>query len=121
MLSNVLKLTFERPRPDLVAHATQVFTSSFPSGHATLSAVTFLTLGALLASLHTSRRLKMFFLGLAIVLTVAVGFTRIFSGCITRRTYWRDGAWAPARPRSAGRFSIGCNSAAPSSRRLMTC
>jgi undecaprenyl-diphosphatase len=80
VLSNVLKLTFERPRPDLVAHATQVFTSSFPSGHATLSAVTFLTLGALLASLHTSRRLKIFFLGIAIALTVAVGVTRIYLG-----------------------------------------
>ena len=47
LLSNVLKLSFERPRPELVAHVVRVFTSSFPSGHAMLSAVTFLTLGAL--------------------------------------------------------------------------
>ncbi len=80
VLSNVLKLSFERPRPDLVAHATQVFTSSFPSGHATLSAVTFLTLGALLASVQSSRRLKIFFLGVAIALTVTVGVTRIYLG-----------------------------------------
>ena len=80
LLSNVLKLSFERPRPDLVAHTARVFTSSFPSGHAMLSAVTFLTLGTLLASLQTSRRLKIFFLGVAIALTVMVGVTRIYLG-----------------------------------------
>jgi undecaprenyl-diphosphatase len=80
LLSNVLKHAFDRPRPDLVAHAARVFTPSFPSGHATLSAVTFLTLGALLASLHTSRRLKLFFLGIAIAITVAIGVTRVYLG-----------------------------------------
>lgn len=80
LLSSVLKEAFARPRPDLVAHAAQVFTPSFPSGHATLSAVTYLTLGALLASMHDSRRLKVFFLGLAIFITVAVGLTRIYLG-----------------------------------------
>ena len=52
LLSNVLKLAFERPRPDIVPFAARVFTTSFPSGHATLSAITYLTLGALLAGLH---------------------------------------------------------------------
>jgi len=80
LLSNALKLTFDRPRPDLVAHTTRVFTPSFPSGHAMLSAVTFLTLGTLLASMQTSRRLKIFFLGVAIALTVLVGVTRIYLG-----------------------------------------
>jgi undecaprenyl-diphosphatase len=80
LLSNALKLAFERPRPDLVSHAARVFTTSFPSGHATLSAVTYLTLGAFLASLHTLLRLKAYFLGLAILLTVAVGISRIYLG-----------------------------------------
>lgn len=79
-LSSVLKEAFARPRPDLVAHAAQVFSPSFPSGHATLAAVTFLTLGALLASLHDSRRLKVFFLGIAIIITVMVGVTRVYLG-----------------------------------------
>jgi undecaprenyl-diphosphatase len=79
-LSNALKLTFERPRPELVSHVARVFTTSFPSGHATLSAVTYLTLGALLASLHRSLRLKAYFLGLATLLTVAVGVSRIYLG-----------------------------------------
>jgi undecaprenyl-diphosphatase len=79
-LSDALKLTFQRPRPELVSHAARVFTTSFPSGHATLSAVTYLTLGALLASLNRSLRLKAYFLGLAILLTVAVGVSRIYLG-----------------------------------------
>jgi undecaprenyl-diphosphatase len=80
LLSNVLKHSFDRPRPDLVAHAAQVFSPSFPSGHAMLSAVTYLTIGALLASMHDSRRLKVFFLGLAIFITVIVGLTRVYLG-----------------------------------------
>jgi len=79
-LSNALKLAFDRPRPELVSHAARVFTTSFPSGHATLSAVTYLTLGAFMASLHSSFRLKAYFLGLATLLTVAVGISRIYLG-----------------------------------------
>jgi len=80
LLSNILKLSFDRPRPELVAHTARVFTSSFPSGHAMLSAVTFLTLGVLLASIYTSWRLRVFVLGIAIFLTVMVGVTRIYLG-----------------------------------------
>jgi undecaprenyl-diphosphatase len=80
LLSNVLKYSFDRPRPELVAHTVRVFTSSFPSGHAMLSAVTYLTLGVLLASIHTSWRVKVFFLGMAIFLTVIVGVTRVYLG-----------------------------------------
>ncbi|HSU82229.1 MAG TPA: phosphatase PAP2 family protein, partial [Thermoanaerobaculia bacterium] len=47
--SSVLKHGFERPRPELVPHGSYVYTSSFPSGHSTMAAATYLTLGALLA------------------------------------------------------------------------
>jgi undecaprenyl-diphosphatase len=80
LLSNLFKFSYERPRPELVSHAVRVFTTSFPSGHATLSAVAYLTFGALLASLHNSIGLKAYFLGLAILLTVAVGVSRIYLG-----------------------------------------
>jgi undecaprenyl-diphosphatase len=80
LLSNVLKLVYERPRPDLVPHAARVFTTSFPSGHATLSAIIYLTLGALLAGLHGSLRFKVYFLSLAILLTIAVGISRVYLG-----------------------------------------
>lgn len=79
-LSNALKFAFERPRPELVSYGARVFTSSFPSGHAMLSAVTYLTLGALLASLQSSVRLKVYFLGVALLLTVIVGISRVYLG-----------------------------------------
>jgi undecaprenyl-diphosphatase len=41
--SSVLKHGFERPRPDLVPHGSYVYTSSFPSGHSTMAAATYLT------------------------------------------------------------------------------
>ena len=40
-LSNGLKVGFSRARPDLVPHDTVIYTASFPSGHATLSAVVY--------------------------------------------------------------------------------
>ena len=80
LLSNALKLVYERPRPELALHAARVFTSSFPSGHAALSAITYLTLGTLLASLHRERGFKFYFLTLAILLTIAVGISRVYLG-----------------------------------------
>ena len=47
LFNSLLKEFFERPRPDLVPHSTAAALSSFPSGHAMMSAVAFLTLGAL--------------------------------------------------------------------------
>ena len=70
---------FDRPRPDLTGVA-RVFTASFPSGHAMLSAVSFLTLGALLAQGSADTRVKAYIAVLAIFLTVAVGTTRVYLG-----------------------------------------
>jgi undecaprenyl-diphosphatase len=80
LLSTLLKLGFDRPRPDLVAHAVDVRTASFPSGHALMSAVTYLTLGALLARLHPKRRIKFYILGVALTLTVLIGVSRVYLG-----------------------------------------
>ncbi|HYC94183.1 MAG TPA: phosphatase PAP2 family protein [Sphingomicrobium sp.] len=79
LISTLLKEAFDRPRPDL-EHAARVFTASFPSGHATLSSVTFLTLGALLARVNADRKAKLYFMGIAIVLTVMVGLSRLYLG-----------------------------------------
>ena len=61
-VTDFLKETFARARPDLVPHAAKVFSQSFPSGHAALSAVTYLTLGALLARVQPNRVLKTYLL-----------------------------------------------------------
>jgi undecaprenyl-diphosphatase len=78
-ISTLLKVAFDRPRPDLV-HTTRVFTASFPSGHAMLSAVTFLTLGALLAKANPDPSVKAYFVSLAVFLTVMVGLSRVYLG-----------------------------------------
>lgn len=80
LLSYALKLGFERPRPDLVAHLVDVSTLSFPSGHAMGSAVTFLTLGVLVVRTQRRRRLKAYVLAVAIGLTLLVGLSRIYLG-----------------------------------------
>ena len=79
IISTVLKALFDRPRPDFEAVA-RVFTASFPSGHATVSAVVFLTVGVMLAEVATNRRLKALYIGGAIFLTIVVGITRIYLG-----------------------------------------
>jgi undecaprenyl-diphosphatase len=80
LLGTMLKSFMARPRPDLVPHGVDVFTASFPSNHAMLSAVTYLTLGALLARLEFRRRVKFYFLSISVVLTVLVGLSRIYLG-----------------------------------------
>lgn len=80
VLSAVLKTVFERSRPDLVPHAVQVYTASFPSGHAMLSAVTYLTLGALLMRVQPGHRVKAYLLSVAIIVTVLVGVSRVYLG-----------------------------------------
>jgi undecaprenyl-diphosphatase len=79
-ISEGLKVGFSRPRPDLVAHAVDVTSMSFPSGHAMLSAVTYLTLGALLARTQPQRRLRAYILGAAVLLTFLIGASRIYLG-----------------------------------------
>lgn len=79
VLSSLLKDLFDRPRPDMI-DAARVFTASFPSGHATMSAVVYLTLGLLLAEATEARRLKAYFVGLGIFMAVAVGVSRIYLG-----------------------------------------
>ncbi len=75
-----LKVWVQRPRPDFLAVAAQTQTYSFPSGHAFLSAVTFLTLGALLSRIQRSAELKIYFLAVAIFLTILVGVSRLYLG-----------------------------------------
>jgi undecaprenyl-diphosphatase len=80
VLSLVLKGSFNRPRPELVPHLSHVVTSSFPSGHAMMSAAVFLTLGALLARFVHEFVLKAYFLLIALFLTLLVGLSRVYMG-----------------------------------------
>lgn len=78
--SQGLKALFDRSRPDEVFHAVEVVNSSFPSGHAMLSAGVYLTLGALASRFSPRLRIRAFALVAAILVTLVVGLTRIFLG-----------------------------------------
>ncbi len=80
LLSTALKELYSRPRPDVVPHLAYVTSSSFPSGHAMLSAVVYLTLGALLARLVEGRWTKRYFIGVAALLTILIGVSRVYLG-----------------------------------------
>jgi undecaprenyl-diphosphatase len=80
LCSSLLKSFYDRPRPDLVPHGVDVYSASFPSGHSMLSAATYLTLAALIASLETKRRSKVLVFGLALILMAAIGFSRVYMG-----------------------------------------
>jgi undecaprenyl-diphosphatase len=80
LVSTLLKDAFQRPRPDLVPQVGYVSTPSFPSGHSMLSAVTYLTLGALLARSQVRRRHRAFFLLSAAFLSFLVGVSRVYLG-----------------------------------------
>ena len=102
VLVSLLKFGFARPRPELVSHLVNVSSFSFPSGHATMAAVTYLTLGVLLARVQKRRRMKLYVLVVASILVLLVGFTRVYLGvhwptdvlagwCIG--TAWAAGCW----------------------------
>jgi undecaprenyl-diphosphatase len=80
VVSSLLKACFSRPRPDIVPHLSQVYTSSFPSGHSMMSAIVYLTLGALLSCVVVQRRLKFYSLAVALLLTGLVGASRVYMG-----------------------------------------
>jgi undecaprenyl-diphosphatase len=80
VLASLLKFGIERPRPELVSHLVTVHTPSFPSGHAMMSAVTYLTLGALAARFLPGRVTKVYVVCLAVVTTLLVGISRIYLG-----------------------------------------
>jgi undecaprenyl-diphosphatase len=80
LISQATKWAYARPRPDLVPHGAEVFTASFPSGHSMMSAVVYLTLGALLARTQPDRAVKAYVLAIAVMLTVLVGVSRVYLG-----------------------------------------
>lgn len=79
-VSVLLKNVFERARPDLVVHLVEVSSTSFPSGHAMNAAVTYLTLGTLLARAEQARTVRIYLISVAITLTLLIGASRVYLG-----------------------------------------
>jgi undecaprenyl-diphosphatase len=80
LISETMKWVYDRARPDVVPHGAEVYSASFPSGHSMMSAVVYLTLGALLARTQSNRAVKSYVLILAVVVKLLVGTSRVYLG-----------------------------------------
>ncbi len=77
---SLLKRVIERERPTIVPHLREVTEMSFPSGHAMLSAIVYLTIGILLTQVVPGRLAKFYCLLYGMVLSVLVGASRVYLG-----------------------------------------
>ena len=80
VLNALVKFSFHRGRPQVVPHLAEVSNASFPSGHAMISAATYMTVGALLAHTQPSRAVRLYLLSLAAVLSIMIGLSRLYLG-----------------------------------------
>jgi len=80
VLVGIVKAVVDRPRPGLLEPAVRVFTSSFPSSHATLSAA-MATLIVLLLRANESRSANTrFYIGTAMLVCAVIGLSRVALG-----------------------------------------
>jgi len=77
---DVIKGLVLRARPELVPHLVDVSGYSFPSGHATSSAVVYLTLAALAGQVTADRAARRYLLAVAVLLVGAIGCSRVYLG-----------------------------------------
>ena len=79
-LSEGFKGVFERERPPAQFQAVDTLNASFPSGHALLSTVFYLTVGVMLARVLPSKRLKAWVMAMAVTIAMLVGLSRVYLG-----------------------------------------
>jgi undecaprenyl-diphosphatase len=80
VLNNVLKLLFDRPRPDVFVWQTTALSSSFPSGHAMSATVCYGTVAYLAARLQKHHWARALTLGTAAILILLICVTRMYLG-----------------------------------------
>lgn len=87
-----LKHGFDRARPDTALAAFVQDGLSFPSTHASMSMVFYLTVGIVLARSHERPRTRAYVVGVAALLAALIGFSRVVLG-----VHWASdvlGGWA---------------------------
>ncbi|EKF17429.1 phosphatase PAP2 family protein [Nitratireductor pacificus] len=80
LVSHFLKHFYDRPRPDIVAHLDVIHTASFPSGHAMVTTVAYLTLAALVMRFFEDWRVRAYVLCVAVLVALLVGISRVYLG-----------------------------------------
>lgn len=78
--NNVLKLSFDRDRPAVFEHVTHVMTSSFPSGHAMVSTIAYLSVAYLVGRLEPKPAMRVLTWIIASVIIVLVAISRMYLG-----------------------------------------
>ncbi|HZL01002.1 MAG TPA: phosphatase PAP2 family protein [Caulobacteraceae bacterium] len=129
-LVGLMKAVFGRERPPVAMHAVEVGNSSFPSGHAMLSALVYLSLAALLAHFAERRRVRVYALATGLAATLLVGASRVYLGvhwptdvlagwalgAAWAMLWWLIAWWVEHRPRSGRPPEALDNTAARGSR-----
>ncbi|MFN0264419.1 phosphatase PAP2 family protein [Tepidamorphus sp. 3E244] len=80
LVAQAAKWIFERPRPDVVEHLSQTFTSSFPSAHATVGMLSYLVMAAVAVRFIPRAKLRRLVIGCAIAAGVLIGSSRVYLG-----------------------------------------
>lgn len=80
VLNNLLKLGFDRPRPQVFAWGTHVVSSSFPSGHAMSAAIAYSTVAYLAARLQRNARSRVLTMLVAAIVVVLICVSRLYLG-----------------------------------------
>jgi undecaprenyl-diphosphatase len=80
ILLNILKVVFGRPRPPVAMHVVEVGNSSFPSGHAMLSAIVYLSLAMVFARGAEGESEGRFAVAAGVLVTLMVGVSRVYLG-----------------------------------------
>lgn len=78
LMSFALKYGFQRPRPDLLVHETKVYTSSFPSGHAMVSALAYSALVYVVSCVCHNKGVTGILTLAATLIVLFVGISRVF-------------------------------------------
>lgn len=92
LVVNLFKAGFGRLRPEAAYAELMASGLSFPSGHSSMSAIVYLTLGALVASTHQRWAERVYILLAASLMTLLIGLSRIALG-----VHWATdvlGGWA---------------------------
>lgn len=79
-LNSVLKIGFNRPRPEVVEWGTKAFSSSFPSGHAMSAAIVYSTVAYLATRLQQRLWSKLLTMFAAFLVIVLICVSRLYLG-----------------------------------------
>jgi undecaprenyl-diphosphatase len=80
ILNGVLKLGFDRPRPNILAPVVHAASSSFPSGHAMSAAVVYGTVAYLAARLDRRTWVRWLVMMVALIVIALISLSRLYLG-----------------------------------------